>query len=367
MGTNTPGKYIIGLTGNIGTGKSLVLKMLEQKGAIVIDADAISRRVMLKDAPAYQPVLDEFGRYILGEDGEIDRKKLGRLVFADENALRTLENIVHPFVRQAIHALLDNSTTPGQIFAIEAVKLLEGPLKQLCDAIWVVTVRPEVSLQRLVTKRGMSEQDARQRIEFQGSDEPKRLAADVLINNEGSASETWRQVSDAFNQVLRVVQQSAESPLRRVRPGELPQLQQFITKAQANEPAFVPTDDRAFLFLKEAGEMQATAGWFAENYIARCTHILVDPSLDVPAQQNAVLTLAQAVEQEATLLQCEVLLFCLPLKYQPFQAALQEIGYQNKTLTQLGIRAWADAAKELDETSILLVKPLSAERVLKPL
>ena len=92
------GKYVIGLTGNIGTGKSVVRRMLEHLGAYGIDADTLSHRVIENDAPGYQAVLSYFGKYILDEDKEIDRKKLSKIVFSDSTALTELENIIHPIV-----------------------------------------------------------------------------------------------------------------------------------------------------------------------------------------------------------------------------------------------------------------------------
>ena len=96
-----PGKFVIGLTGNIATGKSVVRKMLEHLGAYGIDADALGHRAIARDAPGYKPVLDTFGKWILAPDGQIDRGKLARVVFADPDALIQLESIVHPLVRQA--------------------------------------------------------------------------------------------------------------------------------------------------------------------------------------------------------------------------------------------------------------------------
>ena len=101
--SNWPGKYIIGLTGNIATGKSVVRRMLEHLGAYTIDADALSHRVIARGAPGYQPVLDKFGNWLLDKEGQIDRSKLGRLVFSDGEALTQLEAIIHPFV----HSLLE--------------------------------------------------------------------------------------------------------------------------------------------------------------------------------------------------------------------------------------------------------------------
>src|SRR6266498_4979287 len=108
--SNWPGKYVIGLTGNIATGKSVVRRMLEHLGAYTIDADALSHRVISKGAPGYQPVLETFGKWLLDKDGQVDRNKLGRLVFADGTALTQLEGIVHPYVEQAINLLVKRAT-----------------------------------------------------------------------------------------------------------------------------------------------------------------------------------------------------------------------------------------------------------------
>ena len=121
-----PGKYVIGLTGNIATGKSVVRKMLEHLGAYSIDADALAHRTMAKGAPAYQPIVDIFGNWILGENQEIDRTKLGQVVFSAPEAMQKLEEITHPFVRQAIDLLTKRSKL--KVVVIEAIKLLEGEL-----------------------------------------------------------------------------------------------------------------------------------------------------------------------------------------------------------------------------------------------
>ena len=118
-----PGKYVIGLTGNIATGKSVVRKMLEHLGAYGIDADALSHRVIARGAPGYQPVISTFGRWVLNENSEIDRQKLGRLVFSEPDALKQLEEIVHPYVDQAIDLIIKRSRQ--NTIVIEAIKLFE--------------------------------------------------------------------------------------------------------------------------------------------------------------------------------------------------------------------------------------------------
>ena len=138
--SNWPGKYVIGLTGNIATGKSVVRRMLEHLGAYTIDADTLSHRAIAKGAPGYQPVVDSFGKFILDARGEIDRAKLGRLVFNDPEALKILEAIVHPLVEQAVDLMIRRANQ--RIIVIEAIKLLEGKLGGQCDTIWT-TYAPE--------------------------------------------------------------------------------------------------------------------------------------------------------------------------------------------------------------------------------
>ena len=120
--SNWPGKFVIGLTGNIATGKSVVRRMFEHLGAYTIDADALTHRAYSKGAPGYQQVVDKFGKWLVNKDGEIDRSKLGNLVFHDPEALSQLEAIVHPLVRQASEMLIQRATQ--RVVVIEAIKAL---------------------------------------------------------------------------------------------------------------------------------------------------------------------------------------------------------------------------------------------------
>ena len=120
------------LTGNIATGKSVVRRMLEHLGAYTIDADALSHRAIARGAPGYQPTVETFGKFILDASGEIDRAKLGRLVFSDPDALKQLETIVHPLVEHAIDLMIRRATQ--HVIVIEAIKLLEGKLVRECDS-----------------------------------------------------------------------------------------------------------------------------------------------------------------------------------------------------------------------------------------
>ena len=130
------GKFVIGLTGNIGTGKSVVRRMLEHLGAYGIDADALAHRIVAKGAPGYDAVVQMFGKWILGSDGEIDRVKLGRMVFGDPTALAQLEKITHPYVLQAIDYFIQRSN--HHVVVIEAIKLMESGLEKHCHSLWAV-------------------------------------------------------------------------------------------------------------------------------------------------------------------------------------------------------------------------------------
>ena len=193
-------KCIIGLTGNIATGKSVVLQMLERLGAKAIDADALAHEVMEKGTPVWQAVVQEFGQGILCSDGSINREKLGSIVFADEAALRRLEALVHPAVIARTAELIEASQEP--VVVLEAIKLVEAGMHRACDALWMTTCRQEQQLARLVKQRGLTEEEARQRIEAQPPQEAKLALADVVIDNSGSLDETWRQVKREWEKIV---------------------------------------------------------------------------------------------------------------------------------------------------------------------
>ncbi|MEA2578402.1 MAG: dephospho-CoA kinase [Chloroflexota bacterium] len=159
----------IGLTGPIGCGKSTVARWLgDRPGVVVIDADRVARDVLAVGAPELDAVYARFGAHLRGPDGELDRAALGRVVFADADALRDLEAIVHPAVRPRILAALEAAEVAGApVVVIEAIKLVEGGLAELCDEVWLVTCGPDVQLERLVG-RGSPEPEARERIAAQG-------------------------------------------------------------------------------------------------------------------------------------------------------------------------------------------------------
>ena len=190
------GKALLGLTGNIACGKSTVLRQLQSLGAHTIDADALIHVILRKGGPAYWPVVSEFGPGILDADGEVDRRALGRIVFADPERLRTLERIEHPIVRRVIDDEIAEAAEP--VVALDAIKLIELSWADKCDAVWAVTCTREQQLERLMRTRGYSREEAEGRIDAQAAQEEKVARADVVIDNAGTLEETRGQVAAAW-------------------------------------------------------------------------------------------------------------------------------------------------------------------------
>ena len=192
MSERYPDKYIIGLTGNIAVGKSVVRRMLGDLGAATIDADQVAHQVILRGTATFDLIIAGFGEGILDDDREIDRRALGMIVFADPAKLRTLESLTHPAVRRHIDQQIRDAEQ--RVVVIEAIKLLEGPLKNTVDAVWVVNASAEIQKRRLINQRGYSDDDAIQRITLQNKQADKLGQADVIIENDGDLDNTRAQV-----------------------------------------------------------------------------------------------------------------------------------------------------------------------------
>ncbi len=203
---------IIGLTGNIGTGKSTVAGMMAELGADVIDADKVAHQVMRAGTPAHTAVVEAFGPGVLAPDGEINRKQLGALVFTDPAALAQLEAIAHPATIVEIQRRVGGAIgeirrrygdTRPAVVVVEAIKLIEAGMADAYDSVWVTACRREQQIRRIVDQRGQSRAEAEQRVRAQPPQKDKIARADVLIDNSRSLAQTRAQVQAAWERLGR--------------------------------------------------------------------------------------------------------------------------------------------------------------------
>lgn len=373
-----PGKYVIGLTGNIATGKSVVRKMLEHLGAYGIDADALAHRAMAKGAPGHELVLKAFGDWILDEEGQIDRSRIAKIAFSDPQALERLEAIVHPLVAHAVDLLIRRAKQ--SVVVIEAIKLLESDLISGCDTVWVVDAPEELQVARLMHKRNMTEGAARQRIAAQAPQAIKLRAAKVVVRNEGSFEDTWNQVQVAWGKLPRVEEPLLVAPLptrpgqivvRRGRPQDADEIARFIThvshgkKRMSRQDVMATFGEKAYLMIERSAKLAGVAGWQVENLVTRIDELYFEPGLPL---DQAIPALMEAVETASAELQSEASLLFLPPYLAQHAGAWRAVGYKPQTIQSLGVRAWQEAAVEsMPRGASLWFKRLREDRVMRPL
>lgn len=195
----------LGLTGGIGAGKSTVSSMLGQLGAVIIDADAISRELMSAGSAVLAQVVEAFGPQILTEAGELNRPALAELIFANEDQRQLLNSIVHPAVRARSQELAEAAAAePGfSGIIVEDIPLLtETGQASRFDGVILVEADRQLRLDRLMQGRGMSLAEAQARMDAQASDEQRRAIASWVIDNSGSLEETRRQVEDLWRELI---------------------------------------------------------------------------------------------------------------------------------------------------------------------
>jgi dephospho-CoA kinase len=384
------GKYVIGLTGNIGTGKSVVRRMLEHLGAYGIDADTLGHRAIARGAPGYQPVLTTFGRFVLAPSGEIDRARLGRIVFNDPEALKLLEQVVHPLVEQAVDMIIRRANQP--VIVIEAIKLIESNLSETCDSVWVAYAPPEVQLVRLMHNRHMAESEARQRITTQPSQDLKRAAAQVVIKNISTYEDTWRQVVEAWKKTVPVAPESvsatpavpaastrqtqtlvsaADLVVTRGRPRHSLEIAQVINRIRRPAQPLRKDDimaafgEKAFLLLQAGQVSLGVIGWQVENLVARTTDIVIDPALPL---DKALAALVIEMERASKDLQCEASLVFAPPDLARYETIWRGLGYERRNPQSLSVLAWQEAAQEsMQNGATLYFKQLRIDRILRPI
>jgi dephospho-CoA kinase len=389
-------KIVIGLTGNIGTGKSLILRMLQELGATVIDADKLVHQLMKRDTPVYQAIVEEFGKFVLNESGEISRRNLGKIVFTTPGALAKLEAVTHPAVQQEVLKRIEQATTP--VVAVEAIKLFESGLAEHCQVTWVVTTPPELQLKRLVERRKMPSDQAQQRIKAQSPQQEKIDKADLVIDNSGDLAKIWAFVKKQYTALLEtqtgVAQQPEAKPtsppastaetavvtadvsvadisIRRAKRDDLEPMAKVIATGTKNaidpdlSQMLEAIFSRAYIIALAGEYVVGIAGWQTENLIAGLQdfYVVRDDLWSTIGKQ-----MLDRIHEEIDKLSCEV-----AISFVLNQAGPQPIeffesqGYERAETQDLGFM-WEDAAREWQpDNSVLLYKKLREQRIMVPM
>jgi dephospho-CoA kinase len=190
---------LVGLTGGIGSGKSTVARMLEERSAVVFDADLLAREAVEPGTPGHTAVIERFGADVLAPGGELDREALASIVFADPSARRDLEQIVHPEVRRLFAEGSEAYHDTDRIVVFSAPLLVESGMHTAFEILVVVSATVATQIERLMRQRGMSEAAIRARIDAQAPLEDKAAVADFLVDNEGTLAELESQVEQLWH------------------------------------------------------------------------------------------------------------------------------------------------------------------------
>lgn len=381
-----PPKFIIGLTGNIATGKSAVLRMAAERGALALDADRIVHYILDNDPSMQAAIAVAFGEQVRRKDGTIDRAALGAIVFSDEQALRDLEHIVHPAVRAEITRRIADSD--AQVVMVEAIKLLEGDLAALCDQIWVTRCPRELQQQRLMICRGLDAAEANTRIDAQPPQEAKVARAHVVIDSTGTLAHTREQFERAWRQMpgyqeaepgvapaTSAAQASNVAPapatrrdsapqrsapagdaaaqnviVRRARPSDIPALLLLMRRAsservqQTRAEMLMSFSERSYLIGQIETDVVSVVGWNTDSTTAVCIdQIYAHPASAIAAAGPPML---QEIERSAQSLICEiVLVFLAPDAPHEFEQLLQDAGYRQMNPRDMR-RAWRQVVAE---------------------
>lgn len=192
--------FVLGITGPIASGKSTVSRLLEQYGAHIIDADEVYRSLVSRGSPLWRAIRERFGDAVIGDDGELDRAALGRIVFSNPESLAELDALTHPTVVAEIRRRVAATTAP--VVVIEAIKLIEAGLASDVDALWLVTAEPDTRVSRLMARNGLNRQEAERRVRAASAILPTCVTPDATIDNTGNESETRLATGQAWQELI---------------------------------------------------------------------------------------------------------------------------------------------------------------------
>jgi dephospho-CoA kinase len=356
--------FVIGLTGNIATGKSEVARLLAGLGARVIDADRVAHEVMAPGGPAYDEVVARFGPEILAEDGTIDRRRLGAIVFRDDAALRHLEEAVHPAVGDEVAQRI--ARAEEAVVVVEAIKLIESGMDEACDELWVVTAPRALRIERLVANRDLSEEEATLRVDAQPPQSDKVAVASRVLANDAGLDQLQKVVEAAWAGI-RSGAVNGSLTIRRAKQADVADIAALV-RATGHDQA----DDvlvRDWLFSKgmwvavDDGAVLGVAAWQAENLVC------VTDVFHVAAGElaRAGRRLLETLEAEARTLLCELNVLVLPPSTPGVVLAfLERQGYEQRTFDELH-RIWREVLDEFVAAGVKLwVKQLRERMVMVP-
>ena len=332
-------KFIIGLTGNIATGKSAVMKFVAQKGALTLDADKIVHHILDTDSSMQAALAVAFGSSVRRNDGSIDRPQLASIVFSDPSALQDLELMLHPAVRVELIERINESS--ANVIIIEAIKLLEGTLREMCDTVWVTNCSRVRQIERLIICRGLDDQSAVLRVDAQSPQEEKVAQANVVIETDSSLAETQAQVEEAWEQAMvqtagipvvipidvpippkakrkppakkeklkKATPATKPAPkkkqddvdisdviVRRAKPSDLPAVLLLIRRATDNKIKMKRTDmlmamsERSYFIGQRGTEILAVMGYAVDSGLAHIEQMYVYPPENAGTVGKALLT-----------------------------------------------------------------------------
>jgi len=191
--------FVIGISGSIGSGKSLIRHLLAMRGVMPLDADELTHFLLMKGKAGYQEVVRNFGETYLDNSGNLDRARLGTDVFGNPRSLQKLESLLHPLVSKTVHSILQKSSSP--LIALEAIKLYTSDLTQLCDSRWFVTATPAAQRERLKRTRGMDDKAITERLHQQHF--PKEMSIDHYIENSCLVGDVAQQIEIIWKDMLQ--------------------------------------------------------------------------------------------------------------------------------------------------------------------
>jgi dephospho-CoA kinase len=266
-----------------------------------------------------------------------------------------------------------------KVIVVEAIKLLEGPMRQACDTIWVTYAQKEVQISRLTQKREMSSAVAHQRVNSQPPQIEKVKAANTVIHNEGSFEDTWRQVTTAWQVLFPTYESGIITPItvskgvmlvEKARPRHAAEIATLIgqlsdgRKKPTSEDIMAAFGEKAFLFLKLDGAPIGIVGWQVENLVERTDDVFIEPDQSLSKAMEALLNEIEATSRD---LQCEIALLFLPQELSAQVEVWTSLGYEMCTIESLGVRAWQEAAQEtMGIGESMFFKQLRKDRVLRP-